>query len=156
LGIQGTGPDGLEDCYQFHGFVLKKNTWKMLQRRFMVLTKKWMFNVDCDFHKKTKKLEFKEMKWRHPIEAITKVIISRTDSRLTLTIFFDPDVQNLCLVMEGHKKIKKFERKLEFRDDTSARDFLFNVVRMQHLWCCSLLSKNPRPRLVVVDKLIDL
>ena len=58
----------------------------------MVLTKKWMFNVDGDFNKKTKKPEFIKSKWRHPIEAITKVILSRTDQRLTLTIFFDPHV----------------------------------------------------------------
>jgi len=92
LGISGKGPDGLEDCYQFHGFILKKNSWKMLQRRFMVLTKKWMFNVECDFNKKTKEVEFKEMKWRHPIKAITKVELTRTDGRLSLTIYFDPDV----------------------------------------------------------------
>lgn len=64
----------------------------MLQRRFMVLTKKWMFNVQSDFNKKTGEVEFKKLKWRHPIEAITKIELSRTEGRLTFTIHFDADV----------------------------------------------------------------
>ena len=119
----------------------------------MVLTKKWMFNVEGDFNKKTCEVEYKEMKWRHPIEAITKIEISRTEGRLSLTIYFDPDVQNLVLVMEGHKKLKTFDRKIEFRDDLSARDFLFNLKRLQHMWCCSKLAKTPRKRMEVIDKL---
>jgi hypothetical protein len=59
-----------EDCYQFHGFVLKKNTYFMMQRRFMVLTNLWMVNVDADFDKKTKQVVFKKMKWKVPIESI--------------------------------------------------------------------------------------
>jgi len=29
---------GFYDCYQFHGFIIKKNSWGINQRRFMVLT----------------------------------------------------------------------------------------------------------------------
>ncbi len=41
-----------------------------MQRRFMVLTNIWMFNVDADFDKKTNTVVFKKMKWKVPIEAI--------------------------------------------------------------------------------------
>lgn len=41
LKIEGLSDvDGIpiEDCYQYHAFVLKKNSYFMMQRRFMVLT----------------------------------------------------------------------------------------------------------------------
>jgi len=116
----------------------------------MVLSQIWMFNVEADF--KGKQMVFKKLKWRHPIEAITSVEITKTDERITLNIIFDLDTQNLALVEEGHKKIKKVKRKLQFPDAQTSRDFLFHLIRIQHMWGCSRLGKN-RTRLAVVNKL---
>ena len=60
-----------EDCYQFHAFVLKKNSYFMMQRRFMLLTNIWMINIEADFDKKSKTVAFKKAKWKVPIESIT-------------------------------------------------------------------------------------
>jgi len=57
------------------------------------------------------------------------------------------------LVTEGHKKLKDFERKLEFRDEITARTFLFNLKRLQHMWCCSKVAEPRTQRLEVIDKL---
>ena len=54
-------------------------------------------------------------------------------------------------MQEGHKKVKKFERKLLFADVQTTRDFLFHLVRCQHMWCCSKLGKG-KPRMAVLDK----
>ena len=63
LNIKGVDRYKFEDCYQFHGFIIKKNSWRMYQRRFMVLTMKWMFNVEADFDKKTKQVKFTSAQW---------------------------------------------------------------------------------------------
>ena len=62
-----------------------------MQRRFMVLTEKWMFNVEAEFEKKTKGVTFKKMKWRHPIEAIVNVEIGKKDDKIELKITWDQD-----------------------------------------------------------------
>ena len=96
----------------------------------MVLTFKWMFNVDADFVKKTKGVKFESVQWKHPIEAITKITLNKNENRITLGISFDHDLQNGILFKDTGKKIKKFERKLEFNDDVTAREFLYQLIRL--------------------------
>ena len=91
----------------------------------MVLTQKWMFNVEAEFDKKTKCPTFKSENWQHPISAIHTIELTKNENRLVLVILFDHEYQNMLLVSEGHKKIKKFERKLEFTDEITAREFLY-------------------------------
>lgn len=115
LKIQGiTKVDGIdiEDCYQYHAFVLKKNSYFMMQRRFMVLTQIWMFNVEADFDKKKNIIEFKKMKWKVPIESIDNCILSMTDDRVTITLMTNKKKQNDILAAHGNKRINKDKRKL--------------------------------------------
>lgn len=118
LGIQGmikVDEAPFEDCYQYHAFVLKKNSYFMMQRRFMVLTQIWMFNVDADlYNKKTMMPEFKKMKWKVPLESIITATLSMTDDRVTITLFTDKRKQNDILVQHGGKRINKDKRKLQF------------------------------------------
>ena len=79
----------IKDCYQFHAFILKKNSYYMTQRRFMVLSQLWMFNVEAEFDKKKKVVEYKKMKWRLPLASIVSVQLSKTDERITLNIKTD-------------------------------------------------------------------
>lgn len=134
LGIQGkvkVDEAPFEDCYQYHAFVLKKNSYFMMQRRFMVLTQLWMFNVDADlYNKKTGMPEFKKMKWKVPLESIITATLSMTDDRVTITLYTDKRKQNDMLVAHGGKRINKDKRKLQFSDAISARDFLYNVIRL--------------------------
>lgn len=149
LQIEGkTKLDGFdfEDCYQFHAFVLKKNTYFMIQRRFMVLTNLWMFNVDADFDKKTNTVVFKKMKWKVPIEAIIKADLSMTDDRITITLFTEKKKQNDILVQHGGKRINKDKRKLQFPDAYTARDFLFHIKRLHFQWNRYLLKVEDKTK----------
>lgn len=101
-----------------------------MQRRFMVLTQIWMFNVEADYNKKTKQVEFKKMKWKLPIESIETAILSMTDDRITITLMTNKKKQNDILAAYGGKRINKDKRKLQFGDVITARDFLYNVKRL--------------------------
>lgn len=99
----------------------------------MVLTQIWMFNVDADlYNKKTSEPEFKKMKWKVPLESIHSASLSMTDDRVTITLFTEKKKQNDILVQYGGKRINKDKRKLQFSDVTSARDFLYNVIRLNY------------------------
>jgi hypothetical protein len=84
----------------------------MMQRRFMVLTQIWMFNVEADFDKKKHTVEYKAMKWKVPIEAIETAILTLTDDRVTITLMTNKKKQNDILVAYGGKRINKDKRKL--------------------------------------------
>ena len=116
---------------------------------------KWMFNAEAEFDKKTKQIVFKKMKWKSPLESITQVILSMTDDRITLTLMADLDRQNALLVANGFKKIKKNKRKLQFPDINTARDFLFHIKRIYHLWNLSKLSNSLQKYkpIEVIDKI---
>lgn len=149
-------PNGFQDCYQFHAFIIKKNTWGMNQRRFMVLTNLWMFNVEGDFDSKSPYCIFKGMKWRMPIEAITNVEINQDDGMIHLTLKFDFLRNNMILVSNGFPKLPQDSctRKLKFPDAVTTRTFLFHIIRIQHLHCCSVIAqskKNVYPKLIVKD-----
>ncbi len=93
-----------------------------------------MFNVEADFDKKGNQVAFKKMKWKTPLESVTSVTLTMTEDRITLTLLADLDRQNSILLNAGFKKIKKNKRKLQFPDATTARDFLFHIKRVHHLW----------------------
>jgi len=101
-----------------------------MQRRFMVLTQIWMFNVEADFDKKKNTVEFKKMKWKVPIESIETAILSMTDERITITLMTNKKKQNDILVAYGGKRINKDKRKLQFGCAITARDFLYNIKRL--------------------------
>lgn len=106
----------------------------MMQRRFMVLTQIWMFNVEADFDKKKRTVEYKAMKWKVPIESIETAILTMTDDRVTITLMTNKKKQNDILVAYGGKRINKDKRKLQFPDVITARDFLYNVKRLNFIW----------------------
>lgn len=63
-----------DDCYQFHGYVKKKNRWTFYDNRFIVLTLKWMINADAGFDDaKCKNFKFKKFLWRSPLAALRSV-----------------------------------------------------------------------------------
>lgn len=77
----------------------------MNQRRFMVLTNLWMFNVEAEFEGPNKICQFMGMKWRMPIEAITHVDIGMKDEMLELTLKFDFLRNNTKLVEHNYTKL---------------------------------------------------
>lgn len=158
LKITGTNASGFQDCYQFHAFIIKKNTWGMNQRRFMVLTNLWMFNVEAEWpDTKSPECKFKEMKWRMPIEAITHVEITQDDGMITLTLKFDFARNNIILVSHGYPKLPQDSctRKLKFPDAITTRTFLFHIKRIQHMHCCSEIARKKNAvynKIIVTDK----
>ena len=61
----------------------------------MVLTQVWMYNVDGQFDKKSRQLTVSEIKFRLPIEAITKVNLSMVDDKITFTVTTDVNRANV-------------------------------------------------------------
>jgi len=88
---------------------------------FMVLTQIWMFNVEADFDKKKRTVEFKKMKWKVPIASIESAQLSMTDDRITITLMTNKKKQNDILASYGGKRINKDKRKLQFGDVITAR-----------------------------------
>lgn len=91
-----------------------------------------MFNVEADFNKKTNTVEFKKMKWKVPIESIETAILTMTDDRITITLMTNKKKQNDILAKFGGKRINKDKRKLQFGCVITARDFLYNVKRLNY------------------------
>jgi len=60
------------DMYQYHCYVMKKNRWGKVQPRFFAISMVWMYNTKCKFNADGD-IEFNELKWIAPIEAITKI-----------------------------------------------------------------------------------
>ena len=62
--------------------------------------------------------------------------------------------QNDILVAAGYKMVKKNKekRKLKFMDITAARDFLFHLKRLHHLWNRSQGRHDDTPAVQVIDK----
>lgn len=61
------------DAYQFHCFLVKTNKFMIAQPRFFVLSMVFMYNTKCQFNKQTGQIEFQEMQWMVPIQALTQV-----------------------------------------------------------------------------------
>ena len=71
-----------------------------MQRRFIVLSTKWMYNCDAQFGKEgAKELRFKKTKWKSPIEALVKITLSKKNNRVVITLDFDFNKQN-CMAID--------------------------------------------------------
>ena len=135
--MQKPAPGRIEDCYQYHAFVLKSNRFFMSQKRFVVLSLMWMMNVEAGFTDSTcKSVSYKDLKWRVPLEALVRVQLDRSKEYIVLSVYFNEQKQNDILVAAGYKMVKKDKekRKLKFMDVSAARDFLFHLKRLHHLW----------------------
>lgn len=114
-----------DDCYQFHGYVKKKNRWTFYDNRFIVLTLKWMINADASFEDtKCTQFKFKKLLWRAPLAALRVVEITREGEFILIKMKFDNQKQ--IEILEAHKyktdktaKIKE-KRKLLFGDVVTA------------------------------------
>lgn len=83
------------DCYQFHCYLLKKNSYGWIQPRFFVISQVFMFNTDCAFNPKTGKIEFNTLQWQIPIQAIRKVVMTEEQGKkIKMGISIDGNVQN--------------------------------------------------------------
>lgn len=137
LQLQKPAQGRIEDCYQYHAFVLKTNRFFMSQKRFVVLSLMWMMNVDAGFSDKTcKQCTYKDLKWRVPLEALVRVQLNQEKEYIVMSVYFNEAKQNEILVAAGYKMVKKDKekRKLKFMDVAAARDFLFHLKRLHHLW----------------------
>jgi len=86
-----------------------------MQRRFIVLSTKWMYNSDAQFEKSgQRQLKFKKTKWKSALEAIKKITLSTKNNRVIITLDFDLEVQNKILVEHNEPKIKNNNRNLTF------------------------------------------
>ena len=75
-----------------------------------MLSTKWIFNCEAEFKQQAKKdfmPTFKKAQWRAPVEALTKVEISKKGEYTMLIIESNFEKQNKILTMAGHKKVKK-------------------------------------------------
>ena len=97
---------------------------------------------------------YKDLKWRVPLEALVRVQIERKKEYLVLSVYFNEQKQNDILVAAGYKMVKKDKekRKLQFMDIAAARDFLFHLKRLHHLWNRSQGRQDDCPPIQVIDK----
>ena len=109
----------------------------MSQKRFVVLSLMWMMNVEAGFSDSTcKSVSYKDLKWRVPLEALVRVQLDKSKEYIVMSVYFNEQKQNDILVAAGYKMVKKDKekRKLKFMDTSAARDFLFHLKRLHHLW----------------------
>jgi len=55
-------------------------------------------------------------------------------------------------VEANYKKVKKVERKFNFSDITTCRDFIFHVKRIYHMHMCSGYENKTPPLTVEIKK----
>jgi len=95
---------------------------------------------------------FKKQKWRHPPQAIDKIIIDKDKEKVRIQLLFDKEKQNMILKQANQKMMKKDKRKLLFGDLATCRDFIFHLRRLHHLHN-TVLAKNPNAKpLIIEDK----
>lgn len=98
----------------------------------------FLYNTRCTFSKKTGDIEFGEMAWLVPIEAITTIKMEKVaaKNKIQFDLTTDLQCQNKILEKHGLKKIAKTERNIEFNLSrlTTARDFLWHIKRIHHWW----------------------
>ena len=72
----------------------------------------WMMNVEAGFaDKECKTVNFKDLKWRVPLEALTKVQLNKDKEYVVVSVFFNEQKQNDILVAAGYKMVKKNKEK---------------------------------------------
>ena len=124
-----------------HAFVIKRNRFFMNQRRFIILTKHFLINVEAEFTDNTcTDVKYDSLKWKVPIKAMNGLQLSEDKEFLKISVFFDIDELNRVMAEHGAtKKQKKDKRSLKFADPATARDFLFHLKRLHHEHNCSKL-----------------
>lgn len=134
------------DAYQFHGYVKKKNRWTFYDNRFIVLTLKWMINVDAGFSDdKCLSINFKKLLWRAPLAALRQVEIEQSKDGVIVKMKFDVLKQTEILKEAGYpfdKKAKiKEKRKLLFVDAGACATFVYQLKRLSHLHTNSAVAQ---------------
>ena len=153
LNLQKEGPGRMEDCYQYHALVQKTNRYFIQNRRFIVLSAMWMFNISAEFtDKKCKEISFKDSKWQQPVEALEQVVLTMDGKYLVLTVHFNKEKQKRIIAEAGLKKVDKTKRELKFKDMPAAQLFLFQLKRLHHLWNRADGKAETVPPLDVIDK----
>lgn len=117
----------------------------------------FLYNTQCTWNPKTGKIEFKELAWMMPIEALTKITMTEYEGKkVDLNMVVDLECQNQIIAKHGLKKITKSERNVEFNVSrkTIARDFLWNLRRIHHWWNYAAPSghKNNNKALIINTK----
>lgn len=110
-----------------------------------------MMNAKAVFDK-TGNIKFEKLKWKVPIESLTKVSIQEAGDKFTVLIYSDKEKQNAVLTSYNLPKIKKDVRKFTFSDITPCRDFIFNLKRIYHLHNCTGLENKTPPLQVEIKK----
>jgi hypothetical protein len=150
------------DHYVLHAYVLKKGKFWFVNRRFFVLSKIFIYNVEADFTSDDcSQIEFKSLKWRVPITAMNNLTVSYDPKKALykLSCFFNLAELNLFMKTNygATKEQKKEKRTLKFLDIASCRDFLYQLKRLFHLNCVSeardkSMFPQPKPFLSVKEK----
>ena len=121
-----------------------------------MLTNNFMINVEADFDKNCEAVEFKALKWKVPLAALTKMQIEVSGEYFKLSVFFDLNELNAIMAKYGaEKKQKKDKRALKFVDRGTLRDFVFHLKRLYHMHRRSRDAKDnglERPKLIVTEK----
>ena len=101
------------DIYQFHCFLRKKNKWGKVQPRFFCMSMVFMYNTECKFNKKGE-IEFDNMKWIVPIEAITKIelIHSVKSGVCDMKLHIDKEAQNKIVARHKLPAVSKILREV--------------------------------------------
>ena len=123
---------------------MKVNRFTAAQPRFVVITNIWMINAKATFDKITGKIQFEKLKWRLPINALKTVQVKEIGGKFNVVLINDLDKQNQKLTEYNYKKVKKVERKFNFNDITTCRDFIFHLKRIYHMHnCAGIENKTP-------------
>ena len=135
------------EFYQFHAFIVKRNTYFFNQRRFLVLTTHNMVNVEADFNNECTEANFKKMKWKVPLAALKAMQIEekrKEGEMMRLKLYFDlPEMNRILRENYGATKDqKKDKRTIKFVDLNTLRDFVFHLKRLYHLHRRSKIAKD--------------
>ena len=112
----------------------------------MVLSLKWMFNVDAGFDDaKCAQFKFKKLLWRAPLAALRWVGIDQDKDFVIIKLRFDVVKTSEILKAHGYKwdksaKIKE-KRKLLFVDRLACMNFVYQLKRLSHFLTNSLAAQ---------------
>ena len=131
---------------------MKVNRFTAAQPRFVIFTNIWMINAKASFDKVTGRIEFEKLKWRAPISSLKSVTIKEVGGKLNIIMITDLEKQNQKLTEYNYKKVKKVERKFNFNDLTTFRDFIFHLKRIYHFHNCAGIDNKTPPLKIDVQK----
>ena len=89
----------VNDCYQAHAFIVKRNSYFFNQRRFIVLTNHFMINAEADFNEDCSEVTFAKkdgLKWKVPLAALKAMQMQDSGDYFKLIVYFDlPEVNRI-------------------------------------------------------------